>query len=145
MLQDYVLGPCKEEVGLPVKAGLHEVDMVKRRMQPCYWPGTTHRVIRGSWFVDRGSGYAPLKVCIHLGNVQHITLMLAMTHKSAFTKSSSVECRHMDLPVGLTAHDAADCHTWGVCHCSLCIWLTSTQGFCACSPNLMYTCLRCLT
>jgi len=57
-----VLGNREGEVGLPVKAGLHEVDMVKRRMQPCYWPGTTHRVIRGSWYVDKGSGYAPLKV-----------------------------------------------------------------------------------
>ena len=63
MLQDYVLGDRKGEVGLLVKAGLHEVDLVKRRMQPCYWPGTIHRVIRGFWFVDKGSGYAPLKVC----------------------------------------------------------------------------------
>ena len=61
-VQDYVLGNREGEVGLPVKADLHEVDMVKRRMQPCYWPGTTHRVIRGSWYVDKGSGYAPLKV-----------------------------------------------------------------------------------
>lgn len=60
--QDYVLGDREGEVGLLVKAGLHEVDMVKRRMQPCYWPGTLHRVIRGSWYVDKGSGYAPLKV-----------------------------------------------------------------------------------
>ena len=67
LLQDYVLGDRKDEEGLPVKSGLHEVDMVKRRMQPCYWPGTTHRVIRGSWFIDKGSGYAPLKVCIQLG------------------------------------------------------------------------------
>ncbi|KAL3144354.1 hypothetical protein ABBQ32_004110 [Trebouxia sp. C0010 RCD-2024] len=59
--QDYVFGGCTEEVGVQVKAGLHEVDMVKRRMQPCYWPASTHRVIRGSWFVDKGSGYAPLK------------------------------------------------------------------------------------
>ncbi|KAL0042774.1 hypothetical protein WJX79_010528 [Trebouxia sp. C0005] len=59
--QDYVLGDREGEVGLLVKAGLHEVDMVKRRMQPCYWPGTLHRVIRGSWYVDKGSGYAPLK------------------------------------------------------------------------------------
>lgn len=59
--QDYVLGEREGEVGLLVKAGLHEVDMVKRRMQPCYWPGTLHRVIRGSWYVDKGSGYAPLK------------------------------------------------------------------------------------
>ena len=58
-----MLGDRQGEVGLVVKAGLHEVDMVKRRMQPCYWPGTTHRVIRGSWYVDKGSGYAPLKVC----------------------------------------------------------------------------------
>ena len=62
--QDYVLGDCKGEVGLLVKAGLHEVDMVKRRMQPCYWPGTLHRISRGSWYVDKGSGYAPLKVRI---------------------------------------------------------------------------------
>lgn len=59
-----MLGDREGEVGILVKAGLHEVDLVKRRVQPCYWPGTTHRVIRGSWFVDRGSGYAPLKVCI---------------------------------------------------------------------------------
>jgi len=40
--QDYVLGDREGEVGLLLKAGLHEVDMVKRRMQPCYWPGTLH-------------------------------------------------------------------------------------------------------
>ena len=61
-MQDYVLGEREGEVGILVKAGLHEVDLLKRRMQPCYWPGTFHRVIRGSWYVDKGSGYAPLKV-----------------------------------------------------------------------------------
>ena len=73
-----MLGDRKEEVGLPVKSGLHEVDMVKRRMQPCYWPGITHRVIRGSWFVDKGSGYAPLKVCIQLGTTEYVATMYAM-------------------------------------------------------------------
>ena len=63
-LQDYVLGEREDEVGTLVKAGLHEVDMAKRRMQPCYWPGTYHRVVRGSWYIDKGSGYAPLKVNI---------------------------------------------------------------------------------
>ena len=84
LLQDYVLGDRKEAVGLPVKSGLYEVDMVKRRMQPCYWPGTTHRVIRGSWFIDKGSGYAPLKVCIQLVTTEDVAMMPGMKKNIAF-------------------------------------------------------------
>ena len=62
MLQDYVLGDRADTIGTLVRAGLHEVDLFKRRMTSCYCPGTIHRAIRGTWFVDKGSGYAPLKV-----------------------------------------------------------------------------------
>ena len=62
MLQDYVLGDRADTIGVLVRAGLHEVDLFKRRMTSCYCPGTIHRAIRGTWFVDKGSGYAPLKV-----------------------------------------------------------------------------------
>lgn len=64
-LQDYVLGNKTDTVGVLVRAGLHEVDLFKRRMKPCYNPGTIHRAIRGTWFVDKGTGYAPVKVCFH--------------------------------------------------------------------------------
>lgn len=61
-VQDYVLGNRTDAVGVLVRAGLHEVDLFKRRMRPCYNPGTIHRAIRGTWFVDKGTGYAPMKV-----------------------------------------------------------------------------------
>ena len=81
-MQDYVLGEREGEVGVLVKAGMHEVDMAKRRMQPCYWPGTFHRVIRGSWYVDKGSGYAPLKVIA--------TVLMQLTHRATAAYSRCI-------------------------------------------------------
>lgn len=49
-------------MGVLVRGQLREVDLLKRRMKCCYWPDTVHRVVRATWFVDKGNGYAPLKV-----------------------------------------------------------------------------------
>ncbi len=48
--------------GRPVRGGLWETDLMKRRMQPVYFPEGNHRVLRGAWFVEQGSEWVPLKV-----------------------------------------------------------------------------------
>lgn len=48
--------------GRPVRGGLWETDLAKRRMQPVYFPEGNHRVLRGFWFVEQGSEWIPLKV-----------------------------------------------------------------------------------
>ena len=62
-MQDYMLGATPDEdVGVAVRGHLWEVDLLKRRLKCSYWPDSQHRVVRGTWYIDRGSGYAPLKV-----------------------------------------------------------------------------------
>lgn len=51
-----------EDLGVAVRGHLWEVDLLKRRLKCSYWPDSQHRVVRGTWYIDRGSGYAPLKV-----------------------------------------------------------------------------------
>eukprot|EP00884_Botryococcus_braunii_P003989 jgi/Botrbrau1/13591/Bobra.0307s0010.1 len=48
-------------IGLLVKGGLWEVDLYLRKLRPCYWPGQASRVLRGTWFVEKGSDWVPLK------------------------------------------------------------------------------------
>lgn len=45
-----------------MKGGLWEVDLFLRKLKPCYWPGQASRVLRGTWFVEKGSDWVPLKV-----------------------------------------------------------------------------------
>ena len=62
-VQNHVLG--NSEAGAPgvqVRSGHYEVHLNRRRMQPCYWPDSRHRVQRGSWFLLKGSDWVPLKV-----------------------------------------------------------------------------------
>ncbi|KAM7280507.1 hypothetical protein ACFE04_007641 [Oxalis oulophora] len=40
----------EERVGVPVKGGLYEVDLVNRHCFPVYWNGENRRVLRGHWF-----------------------------------------------------------------------------------------------
>ena len=49
-------------VGLLVRSGHHEVDLLKRRMKPCYWPASQHRILRATWFMEKGSDWVPLRV-----------------------------------------------------------------------------------
>ncbi|KAL5543212.1 hypothetical protein UlMin_010922 [Ulmus minor] len=44
----------EERVGVPVKGGLYEVDLVKRHSFPVYWSGDNRRVLRGQWFARKG-------------------------------------------------------------------------------------------
>lgn len=67
---DFVGSPVKgascqtEEVGILVKGRLFEVDLKSRLMKPCYWPGKYHRVIRGTWFVEKQADYVPVREII---------------------------------------------------------------------------------
>ncbi|RZC53480.1 hypothetical protein C5167_012333 [Papaver somniferum] len=45
----------EERIGVPVKGGLYEVDLVTRQCFPVYWTGENRRVLRGHWF-GRKSG-----------------------------------------------------------------------------------------
>lgn len=60
-MQDYFLGK-EDEVGLLVRGGLYEVDLRQRRLKACYWPEPSHRVMRGTWFLEKSPDWVPLKV-----------------------------------------------------------------------------------
>lgn len=51
-----------EAVGVAVRSGVHEVELRKRLLRPCYFPANCHRVLRGSWFAEKGSEWVPLRV-----------------------------------------------------------------------------------
>lgn len=52
----------EERVGVPVKGGLYEVDLVKRHCFPVYWDGENRRVLRGHWFARKGGlDWLPLR------------------------------------------------------------------------------------
>ncbi|XP_050938602.1 phospholipase SGR2 isoform X2 [Cucumis melo] len=52
----------EERVGVPVKGGLYEVDLVKRHCFPVYWNAENRRVMRGHWFARKGGlDWLPLR------------------------------------------------------------------------------------
>ncbi|KAK2658501.1 hypothetical protein Ddye_005034 [Dipteronia dyeriana] len=52
----------EERVGVPVKGGLYEVDLIKRCCFPVYWNGENRRVLRGHWFARKGGlDWLPLR------------------------------------------------------------------------------------
>ncbi|KAK4419768.1 Phospholipase SGR2 [Sesamum alatum] len=52
----------EERVGVPVKGGLYEVDLVTRHSFPVYWNGDNRRVLRGYWFARKGGlDWLPLR------------------------------------------------------------------------------------
>ncbi|XP_039137862.1 LOW QUALITY PROTEIN: phospholipase SGR2 [Dioscorea cayenensis subsp. rotundata] len=52
----------EERVGVPVKGGLYEVDLIKRHCFPVYWHGENRRVLRGHWFALKGGlDWLPLR------------------------------------------------------------------------------------
>ncbi|CAK9256870.1 unnamed protein product [Sphagnum jensenii] len=51
-----------ESVGVLVKSGLYEVDLMQRRCIPVYWRGEHRRVLRGHWYVRKGGlDWLPLR------------------------------------------------------------------------------------
>lgn len=61
-LQEYFLGEDEEDIGLVVKGGLYEADLKQRRLKASYWPEPSHRILRGTWFVEKSPDWVPLKV-----------------------------------------------------------------------------------
>ncbi|KAJ4964881.1 hypothetical protein NE237_016730 [Protea cynaroides] len=52
----------EERVGVPVKGGLYEVNLIKRHCFPVYWHGENRRVLRGHWFARKaGLDWLPLR------------------------------------------------------------------------------------
>ena len=49
-------------MGEPVRGGLYDVDLQRRRMGCVYWPEAAHGVARGTWFVEKGADWVPLRV-----------------------------------------------------------------------------------
>lgn len=47
--------------GVLVRSGQYEVDLLLRLMSPAYWPEAQHPVLRGTWFVEKGQDWVPLK------------------------------------------------------------------------------------
>ncbi len=83
--QPFVAGEGKgEAVGQLVRGGLYEVELVRRRMRCVYWPEHAHRIHRGTWFMEKGTDWVPLKVgsCLSLQHLYfacayHVHLMHA--------------------------------------------------------------------
>lgn len=50
-----------ETVGIPVKSDSYEVDLPSRIMKPSYWPSSTYRVLRGTWFAEKSQEWVPLR------------------------------------------------------------------------------------
>lgn len=51
-----------EEPAVLVRSGAFEVCLRSRLLRPCYWPAARHRVLRGTWFAEKGGEWVPLKV-----------------------------------------------------------------------------------
>ncbi|RCV29405.1 hypothetical protein SETIT_6G010900v2 [Setaria italica] len=51
---EYLYKVEEERVGVPVKGGLFEVDLMRRHCFPVYWNGENRRVLRGHWFARKG-------------------------------------------------------------------------------------------
>ncbi|KAH6812598.1 shoot gravitropism 2 [Perilla frutescens var. frutescens] len=59
---DHLYVTDEERVGVSVKGGLYEVDLVRRHCFPVYWNGENRRVLRGHWFARKGGlDWLPLR------------------------------------------------------------------------------------
>ncbi|KAI4972420.1 hypothetical protein ZWY2020_003345 [Hordeum vulgare] len=59
---EYLYKVEEERVGVPVKGGLYEVDLMRRHCFPVYWNGENRRVLRGHWFARKGGlDWIPLR------------------------------------------------------------------------------------
>ena len=67
-------------LGLLVRSGLYEVDLLLRLMTPGYWPEAQHRVLRGTWFVEKGHDWVPLKetVCRRKSVLWTVSVMVSL-------------------------------------------------------------------
>ncbi|KAL3574143.1 hypothetical protein D5086_024756 [Populus alba] len=103
----------EERVGVPVKGGLYEVDLVKRHCFPVYWNGENWRVLRGHWFARKGGlDWLPLREDV--AEQLEIAYRSQVWHRRMFQPSGLFAAR-VDLQgstLGLHALFTGEDDTW---------------------------------
>ncbi|XP_038718481.1 phospholipase SGR2-like isoform X2 [Tripterygium wilfordii] len=103
----------EERVGVPVKGGLYEVDLVKRHCFPVYWNGENRRVLRGHWFACKGGlDWLPLREDI--AEQLEMAYRSQVWHRRTFQPSGLFAAR-VDLQAstpGLHALFTGEDNTW---------------------------------
>ncbi|GAB2268429.1 Phospholipase sgr2 [Dionaea muscipula] len=103
----------EERVGVPVKGGLYEVDLMKRHCFPVYWNGENRRVLRGHWFGQIGGlDWLPLREDI--AEQLEFAYRRQVWHRRTFQPSGLFAAR-IDLhgsTVGLHALFIGEDDTW---------------------------------
>ncbi|XP_011006185.1 PREDICTED: phospholipase SGR2-like isoform X2 [Populus euphratica] len=103
----------EERVGVPVKGGLYEVDLVKRHCFPVYWNGENRRVLRGHWFARKGGlDWLPLREDV--AEQLEIAYRSQVWHRRMFQPSGLFAAR-VDLQgstLGLHALFTGEDDTW---------------------------------
>ncbi|KAG8086633.1 hypothetical protein GUJ93_ZPchr0010g8921 [Zizania palustris] len=86
----------EERVGVPVKGGLYEVDLMKRHCFPVYWNGGNRRVLRGHWFARKGGiDWIPLREDV--SEQLELAYNCQVWHRRKFQPSGLFAAR-VDLP-----------------------------------------------
>ncbi|KAL0436642.1 UNVERIFIED_CONTAM: Phospholipase SGR2 [Sesamum radiatum] len=113
----------EERVGVPVKGGLYEVDLVKRHCFPVYWNGENRRVLRGHWFARKGGlDWLPLREDV--SEQLEYAYRSQVWHRRTFQPSGLFAAR-VDLQgstPGLHALFTGEDDTWEA-------WLSVDSGF----------------
>ncbi|KAK1262953.1 hypothetical protein QJS04_geneDACA018576 [Acorus gramineus] len=103
----------EERVGVPVKGGLYEVDLIRRHCFPVYWHGENRRVLRGQWFV-RKSGLDWLPIREDVAEQLELAYRCQIWHRRTFQPSGLFAAR-VDLQgtnQGLHALFTGEDDTW---------------------------------
>ncbi|KAH9725510.1 phospholipase SGR2 [Citrus sinensis] len=103
----------EERVGVPVKGGLYEVDLVRRHCFPVYWNGDNRRVLRGHWFARKG-GLDWLPIREDVAEQLEIAYRSQVWHRRTFQPSGLFAAR-VDLQgstPGLHALFTGEDDTW---------------------------------
>ncbi|KAL0854612.1 hypothetical protein Bca101_059764 [Brassica carinata] len=103
----------EERVGVPVKGGLYEVDLVRRHCFPVYWNGDNRRVLRGYWFARKG-GLDWLPIPETVAEQLEVSYRNKVWHRRRFQPSGLFAAR-VDLQgssLGLHALFTGEDNTW---------------------------------
>ncbi|KAJ0233122.1 Phospholipase SGR2 [Hirschfeldia incana] len=103
----------EERVGVPVKGGLYEVDLVRRHCFPVYWNGDNRRVLRGHWFARKG-GLDWLPIPETVAEQLEVSYRNKVWHRRRFQPSGLFAAR-VDLQgssLGLHALFTGEDNTW---------------------------------
>ncbi|CAH8360023.1 unnamed protein product [Eruca vesicaria subsp. sativa] len=103
----------EERVGVPVKGGLYEVDLVRRHCFPVYWNGDNRRVLRGHWFARKG-GLDWLPIPETVAEQLEVSYRNKVWHRRRFQPSGLFAARVnlQGSSLGLYALFTGDDDTW---------------------------------